>query len=415
MLFGAGVVLLVIVMILVIFMAVSMLRRMKEQSRVHHLEMDLFERQILLAKAMQEKNAANTSSWNGVRKFIVARKVNECDSVCSFHLKAQDQKPLPSFEPGQFLTFELNIPNQPRRVVRCYSLSDAFSSEAYRVTVKKIPPPPDKPGAPPGLVSSFFHETVKEGDILDVRAPAGQFTLDEKKPDPVVLIAGGVGITPIFSMLKAICAEKAGREAWLFYGVTHGGEHAFKSQIQELLRATPGVRGLACYSKPRASDVLNVDYQYAGRVCLDLLKTTLPSNNYDFFVCGPAPMMESMAKSIKAWGVPENRLHTEAFGPASLKKTAPASVSTTATSFDVAFTKSNKVLKWSAESSSLLDLAEASGIAISSGCRAGNCGTCKVAVKAGKVGYLKRPGFAVEPGTCLTCIGVPESPLQLDA
>ena len=106
--------------------------------------------------------------------------------VCSFYLQPHDEKPIPGFDPGQFLTFQLNIPAQPKAVVRCYSLSDAPRPDMYRVSIKRVPPPRDNPDAPPGLSSNHFHDNVKVGDILDVKEPSGRFFLDMSKlPDAV--------------------------------------------------------------------------------------------------------------------------------------------------------------------------------------------------------------------------------------
>src|ERR1017187_9755935 len=139
--------------------------------------------------------------WNGYRKFQVAKKIVECEDVTSFYLAPHDKRPLPPFKPGQYVTFQLNLPGQSKPVIRCYSLSDSHRPDRYRVTIKKALPPPDAPDGNPGLVSSYFCDTVREGDILDVKAPGGHFFMDLTEPRPAVLISGGVGITPMIAML----------------------------------------------------------------------------------------------------------------------------------------------------------------------------------------------------------------------
>src|SRR6266567_4320492 len=117
--------------------------------------------------------------WNGYRKFTVAKKARECEDVCAFYLKPHDGKALPPFKPGQYLTFQLDIPGRDKPLVRCYSISDGpHRTDYYRVTIKKEKAPPDKPDLPPGAASSFFCDAVKEGDILNVKAPSGHFFLD---------------------------------------------------------------------------------------------------------------------------------------------------------------------------------------------------------------------------------------------
>jgi ferredoxin len=146
----------------------------------------------------------------------------------------------------------------------------------------------------------------------------------------------------------------------------------------------------------------------------------LPSNNYDYYMCGPGPMMSSIVEDLEKWGVPTANIHYEAFGPASVKKVAAPAVeanpaAAAAAACEVTFAKASKTLGWTPASGSLLELAEANGIRIDSGCRAGNCGTCTTAIKSGKIKYPKDTGVQPEAGSCLVCIGMPDGPLVLDA
>jgi len=158
-----------------------------------------------------------------------------------------------------------------------------------------------------------------------------------------------------------------------------------------------------------------VDYNHDERVTVKLLKKLLPSNNYDYFICGPGPMMNSLTSDLKTWGVPEKNIHFEAFGAASVQKVIPSGKTASVTA-RVVFSKSNKQASWDQEEMSLLELAEANNVAMAFGCRAGNCGTCLAAIKEGEVAYFKEPGCAVESGTCLPCICKPKNQhLVLDA
>src|SRR5688572_19904113 len=164
--------------------------------------------------------------WNGYRKFAVAKKARECEDVCALYLKPHDGKALPPFKPGQYLTFQLDIPGRDKPLIRCYSLSDSpHHSGYYRVTIKKEKCPANRPELPPGAASSYFADTVKEGDILNVKAPAGHFCLEMSRTNPIVLIAGGVGVTPLLCMAQALAASGSKRETWFFYGVRNGQEH----------------------------------------------------------------------------------------------------------------------------------------------------------------------------------------------
>ncbi len=135
----------------------------------------------------------------------------ETGDICSFYLEPHDRRPLPSFMPGQYLTFRLNIPGQAKPVIRCYSLSDGPKAEYFRVTIKKVGPPPGKADGKPGLVSSHFHDQIEQGDIVDVKAPGGQFFLDPAEDTPAVLIGGGIGLTPGYE--HAQCAGRCAQPA----------------------------------------------------------------------------------------------------------------------------------------------------------------------------------------------------------
>jgi hypothetical protein len=360
----------------------------------------------------------SAQAWSGYRKFRLEGKVLEAESVCSFYLAPHDGRPLPPFLPGQYLTFRLSIPGQTREVTRCYSLSDSPDhTDYYRVTIKRLPPPPKAPTASPGLSSSHFHDRLQVGDFLDVKAPGGQFHLDVEHRGPVVLVGGGVGVTPVLSMLNYIATAPGNREAWFFYGVRNGREHVMKEYLRELAAQHQNIHVVACYSDPLPEDRAGVDYDYAERVGVELFKRVLKVTNFDFYICGPPPMMETLTRDLGAWGVPENRVHFEAFGPASVKKVSQAAqpAAADAPGFELNFTRSAKKLVWTPGAGSLLEFAEANGIHIDSGCRAGNCGTCATAVRDGQFSYLSTPGAQVEKGSCLACVSVPKTALSIDA
>ena len=357
--------------------------------------------------------------WNGLRKFTVAKKNPECDDVCAFYLKPHDGRPLPAFKPGQYLTFQLELPGRDKPIVRCYSLSGSpHQRDYYRVTIKKEKAPPDKPELPSGAGSSYFTDVVKEGDILNVKAPTGHFCLDMAKSNPVVLIAGGVGITPMLSMANAIAASGSKREAWFFFGVRNQREHIHKEELEKLAAENDNIHFHVCYSKPGEKDVKSRDYHHEGRVGIELLKELLPSNNFEYYLCGSGAFMKSLTDGLEAWGVPDKDVYFEAFGPATVKKkTAAPTVEETAhlTKIDITFGRSGKTVRWEPSAGNILEFASAQGVKIDSGCCAGSCGSCVVAIKSGTVDYLKKPDATPEAGTCLTCVCRPKTNLVLDA
>jgi ferredoxin-NADP reductase len=357
--------------------------------------------------------------WNGLRKFTVAKKITECEDICAFYLKPHDGRPLSAFKPGQYLTFQLDLPGRDKPLIRCYSLSDSpHQKDYYRVTIKKEKAPPDKPDVPHGAGSSYFADVVKEGDILNVKAPTGHFFLDMTKTNPVVLIAGGVGITPMLSMANAIAASGSKRETWFFFGVRNQREHIHKAELEKLAAENENIHLHVCYSRPNPDEVKGRDYQHEGRVSIELLKELLPSNNFEFYLCGNGAFMKSISDGLEAWGVPDKDVYFEAFGPATVKKKAavPTPAETThLAKINVTFGRSGKTIRWEPSVGNLLEFARSQGVKIDSGCCAGSCGSCVVAIKSGDVDYLKKPDAQPDAGTCLTCVCRPKNDLVLDA
>ena len=372
------------------------------------------------AKAPIGGEPAQPLAWNGFKDFIVQRRVLEDgnQSVCSFYLVPADGKPLPTFNPGQYLTFKLQLEDpvtrESKTVVRCYSLSDRARPDCYRVTIKRIPPPADAPDTPPGLSSNYFHAQVREGTRLLVKAPSGHFYLLEDEPLPIVLVAGGIGITPMLSILNNILQNGRNREVWLYLGVRNGAEHIMKEHLNALQKAHTNFHLRVCYSRPGEGDVEGVDYHHRGHVDIQLLRSTLKLMRYQFYVCGPKPMMETLVPALEDWGVAPGDIRYESFGPASLvKHEKPALAS--AQVIQVRFNKTGKTIPWDPSADSLLEFAEANGIAVESGCRAGSCGSCQTRLEAGEVEYNQRPDADAEPGHCLLCIATPKGDLTLTA
>ena len=371
------------------------------------------------------KHAAETfasgSTWEGYREFSVQRREFEDknQSICSFYLVPLDGKPLPVFNPGQFLTFKLlledPLTHKSKTVVRCYSLSDAPRPDYYRISVKRVPAPINQPDVPPGLSSSFFHDHIQEGSRILLKAPSGHFHLMENELLPIVLIGGGIGITPMLSILNTVLERGVNTEVWLYYGIRNGDEHIMKAHLQTLASAHDNFHLHICYSAPNESDAEGIDYQHNARISLALLRATLKLMRYQFYVCGPKPMMESLVPALGDWGVNSNDIYYESFGPATLKKhrkTAPAI--SAEHPLNITFSQTGKSILWDPAADSLLEFAEANDIEVESGCRAGSCGSCQTAVKAGEVDYNQEPDADVSPGHCLLCISKPKNDLILE-
>lgn len=351
------------------------------------------------------------ADWSGWRPFRVAAIVDEARDVKSFYFTPEDGRPLASFGPGQYLTFRLPREGQAP-LVRCYSLSDRPRQDYFRTTIKRVAAPGDRSHLPSGRGSSYFHDEVCVGDVLDVRAPAGTFFLDPHSDEPIVLIGAGIGVTPLVSMLEAIVQSGKKRDVYVLFGFRNGGEHPFKERVAAIAADHPHIRLHVSYSAPANSDVEYRDYNHRGRVTLARIREVLPSNNFRFYVCGPGSLMESLVPALWAWGVPESHVHFEAFGPASVRSASPREKTQPC---EVRFELSGQAATWDGSLASLLEFGEAAGVKMPSGCRAGSCGECLMAIREGEIATVKQPGVPVPAGHCLTCISVPRGELVLDA
>lgn len=388
----------------------SLVRRQRLQGRLAREQLRLLEQQVTMTAGLYQAQVdMKRLSWPGLRKFRIVKKQIEAQDLVSFHLKPEDGGPIPPFFPGQFLTFQVWPFRGGKSVTRCYSLSSSpHTLDHYRVTIKRVGVGVD---GKPGLVSGFFIDSLIEGDSVDVRAPAGHFYWDETRTGPVVLIGGGVGVTPVFSMLTALAAASVPRETWFFYGVKNGGQHLWKNHLTALADAREHIRLHVCYSQPSIDDKEGVDYHHQGHVNLGLLQQWLPSNNFDFFICGPATMMATLVADLKGWGVPEGRIHFETFNPASVTR----AVGNSGSQKKVHFLRSGKGVTWPDDGQTLLALAEAHQVPMESGCRVGHCGACKTVLKRGEVTYQEQPSKLPEPGTVLACVAIPKTDLEVDA
>lgn len=386
------------------------------------LSQELLRKQIDAAVSDSQKTETpqDDGHWQGFRRFRVSKVIKETELCTSVYLQPTDKKPICDFKPGQHLTLKFSVPGQGKPVIRCYSLSQGPRPDEYRISVKVVAPPRDQPDAPPGLVSHFVNRQLIQGDLIDVKAPSGSFHLDTDSDAPVVMMAGGIGITPMMSMIEYVLANQPQRQVILFYGSRNGADHAFKSVLNQIQAQFKNIHVINVYSAPGPTDQQGVDFQVAGYVSNELIQQVLPGPSFQFYMCGPPPFMDSVFKGLVEWGVPESRIHFEAFGPASIGKKRNQKVGAVdqgarqAVSVPVTFSNSNVSVSWSEDIESILNLAEANGVSVESGCRAGSCGTCELAIKNGRVKYPEGHTPDCKPKHCLPCIAQPDGPLELD-
>lgn len=358
---------------------------------------------------------------------IVQREYETPDkSVCSIYLVRADGSPLMPYRPGQFLTIELPG-DDGRPIRRCYSLSETPTrpQRYYRISVKRLDPPAGAaPGTRGGLASTRIVDGLQVGDIISAAPPAGSFVLDRRSNRPVVLVAGGIGITPLLSMLNCLIATRSKREILLVYGVRNRSQHAFQEDIQQLRQIAPNLAVIVFYSQPTPHCRPGIDYDIAGRIDLRILKPLLQARNPEFKLCGPSAMMAAVSAELRSNGVPAADIQTEAFGPSATHMSRNAAAAqqeplqgnpkASAKGFSITFARSERRITWKPHHGSLLETAEACGVEALSSCRAGQCGTCKVKLKSGKVTYASQPTAEIEAGKCLPCLARPASDIVVD-
>lgn len=408
-----------------LLLLIRTLREITYQQRQQQLALDLMQNRLDSARARHFLHKEELQSWRGQRKFVVANTVRENDKTVSVYLAPHDGRSLPVFRSGQHLVIRFKLPGEVSAINRCYSISSSHNPEYYRITVKQLEAPEQNPQAAPGQVSSYINQHLKQGDILDVKAPKGDFYLDTLEQHPLVLLSGGIGITPFISMLMTLSSQRFQREVWLFHSVRSESDDVFKDLLELLAKQYPGYFRLFIFYTRTTNNKTLPQHYYNDHLSLTFIRQQLRSNNFEFYVCGPPSFMHDMISGLQSWDVPDNRICYEAFGSDSIKELNTTAIEAmpqpqTLPSVRVNFSRSGRTLNWNPSPSgsytSLLDFALAHNIVMNSGCRAGECSSCEVAVKEGKVRYLKSPSEPPEVGNCLPCICVPADDfLEIDA
>lgn len=364
---------------------------------------------------LAETSAPAVSTAGRSRKLQVIKIVQESASCRSIYFRPIDGQPIEPFKAGQHLPLRFTIPGLAKPVMRCYSLSNAFGDGEYRISVKAVPAPSNQPTVPAGLVSNFVNRDLKVGDVVEAKSPAGKFYVQKDSTDPIVMLAGGIGITPMVSMIDEGIREGNSRLMILVYGVRNRSEQAFGAWLEEKSAEHENLLLVNCFSAPTPEDRQGEHYQVPGRVSVDLLKQLLPSHECQYYLCGPPPFMDSLLEGLADWGVSDERVFSEAFGPASRKKNRSENhrASGDASGKQIKFARTGTEVAFQS-GQTLLESIENAGVAIDSGCRAGSCESCLTRILHGQVRYPAGESPSVGASECLPCIAEPVSDLELD-
>ncbi len=335
----------------------------------------------------------------------------ESETITSFYLRRADGRAPAGHAPGQFLPIRLDLPATDAPVTRTYTVSDAPNGDHYRLSVKRE--------GGDALVSTYLHDQVTPGQRIEAMAPRGSFVLDQSSDRPAVLISAGVGITPMMAMANFAINEglrtRKFRPIHFIHGTRSGRTLPFGDHIRSLAASHASFQAHIRFSRPDETDRLGVTHDSTGHVDIALLKTLLPLDDYDFYLCGPAAFMQSLYDGLTALGVRETRIHYESFGPATVLRSStgierpPASQEAAREPVTVRFSGSDVDAEWSPASGTLLELAEAAGLAPPFSCRSGICGTCATKLQCGAVDYIDEPIGPHGDDEVLICCSTPRS------
>jgi ferredoxin-NADP reductase len=338
------------------------------------------------------------------RRFRVADIRPESRTVVSLELAPADRKAVIPHEPGQFVTLRVALPDGERQL-RSYSLSSSPGTGRYRISVKR---------EPRGKVSGHLHAAIAVGDAVELTGPNGRFVLGEGSARAVVLISAGIGVTPVLAMLQALAEQDSLREVWWIHGARNGDEHAFRGEAQSHLARLRHGRSHVRYSQPHPRDRLGRDYDSAGRLTgEDIIALGVPTDA-EFRLCGPSRFVSEFTAALVERGAAQERIHNESFGgpPPEAKAITPSPAGNGPA---VAFSRSGVTTAWNPSFASLLDLAEANAVPVSSGCRIGACHACRASLVAGSVRHAPEPLEPPPPGSALLCCAVPDGDVVLEA
>lgn len=267
-------------------------------------------------KALYTEHEQTEGSWLGWRTFIIDKKVQESDEITSFYLVPKDGGALPTYQPGQYVSVRVFVPELGLKQPRQYSLSDSPSKDYFRISVKREGP--KEQDQKPGYVSNTLHQLSEKSEI-ELSAPTGNFFLINPARTNV-LISAGVGLTPMVSMLNQLLGEQQAAQGdtqppvHFIHAVRGAPVHAMKAHIQALRQENDQLKTLVAYEHVNAQDVAGQDYDVQGRLDLSSIDEQWLPKDADYYLCGPMPFMKQQHQALLQRGIPQQNIHSEAFG-----------------------------------------------------------------------------------------------------
>lgn len=268
---------------------------------------------LIAAEAgIYKEKAQMEGGWSGWRTFDCVNRVEECPGVVSFYFMPADGGQVPDYKAGEYVTLRVYVPGLQVLQPRQYTLSQAKGSGMLRITVKAIRA---KDGAPAGVVSNQLVNTLKVGNQVELTAPTGTFVIDDVKDDhPLVLIAAGIGITPMVAMLEELSTENPLRSVHFLYSTQNKAAYPLRDTVDAVMKGLPRGAKAVFFTKPGPDDHLGQDFDASGRITPASIRNFCQDPDADFYICGPASFMQDITAALRQIGVIEPRIHTESFG-----------------------------------------------------------------------------------------------------
>lgn len=396
---------------------VSVRRMRRRQTSIRQAQLDQLRNATKVARLNSQLSTPNADQARQWRVMEVLKVIDESNDAKSFYLADPNQQPLPAFHPGQYLMIRPALAGK-YQATRCYSLSVAPNSKLWRITVKKqATTQPLKPDRKTGGLSTWLHENIREGDVLLVGGPSGHFFLATENRAPLVLLAAGVGITPMASMLQYSMHFTPDRPVHLFYQAKDELHWPLGTEVHAYSKNSKQAHVVSYLSRASAAQLQKLSSENAGEfrngkidISQVIQEVSLPSAHY--FMCGPEEWMNTLRQQLSASGVPTAQIHWESFGSAAAS--ASASQSSDGATFTVNFSRSGITTQTENADQSIWELAQSNDVAIPSGCLSGVCGSCRVKLLQGKVQYDRAVAASLADNECLTCVARPASDVVIE-
>lgn len=263
---------------------------------------------VFIQREGQIYQASETADggWRDLRAFRIVKKQPQSEVICSFVLAPVDGGKVIDFKPGQYLAVYIKHDSMENQEIRQYSLTTSPNGEYYRIAVKR---------EDQGKVSNFLHQQAKEGDVIYLAPPHGDFFLEAQPETPVALISAGVGQTPMLGMLNTLHDNQHPADVHWLHAAENGSVHAFADEVANIADRMPNLSRHVWYNQPGVNDVEGRDYQSRGLMNLSALRETLSTPQMHYYFCGPVLFMQHVGKQLLEMGVEAERIHYECFGP----------------------------------------------------------------------------------------------------